>query len=129
MAKLHVELVSPEREIWAGEADMVVAKTIEGEMGILPGHAPVLGLLVDGSVVRIKPADETEVISAMVSGGFFSVASDEVSVLAEYAELGGEIDLVAARAEYERVSGLEGEEATVAQRRARARLRAAGEEV
>ena len=43
MAKLHVELVSPEREIWAGEADMVVAKTIEGEMGILPGHAPVLG--------------------------------------------------------------------------------------
>ena len=45
MAKLHVELVSPEREIWAGEADMVVAKTIEGEMGIMPGHAPVLGLL------------------------------------------------------------------------------------
>ncbi|GAB3963544.1 F0F1 ATP synthase subunit epsilon [Actinoallomurus acanthiterrae] len=129
MAKLHVELVSPEREIWAGEADMVVAKTIEGEMGILPGHAPVLGLLVDGSVVRIKPADDEAVISAMVSGGFFSVASDEVSVLAEYAELGGEIDLAAARAEYEAVSGLEGEEAAVAQRRARARLRAAGEEV
>ncbi|GAA4634865.1 F0F1 ATP synthase subunit epsilon [Actinoallomurus vinaceus] len=129
MAKLHVELVSPEREIWAGEADMVVAKTIEGEMGILPGHAPVLGLLVDGSVVRIKPADESAVISAMVSGGFFSVASDEVSVLAEYAELGGEIDLAAAREEYERVSGLEGEEAAVAQRRARARLRAAGEEI
>jgi F-type H+-transporting ATPase subunit epsilon len=129
VAKLHVELVSPEREIWAGEADMVVAKTIEGEMGILPGHAPVLGLLVDGSVVRIKPADDEAVISAMVSGGFFSVASDEVSVLAEYAELGVEIDLAAARAEYERVSGLESEEAAVAQRRARARLRAAGEEV
>jgi len=129
VAKLHVELVSPEREIWAGEADMVVAKTIEGEMGILPGHAPVLGLLVDGSVVRIKPADDEAVISAMVSGGFFSVASNEVSVLAEYAELGGEIDLAAARSEYERVSGLEGEEAAVAQRRARARLRAAGEEI
>ncbi|MFL6051936.1 MAG: F0F1 ATP synthase subunit epsilon [Actinoallomurus sp.] len=129
MAKLHVELVSPEREIWAGEADMVVAKTIEGEMGILPGHAPVLGLLVDGSVVRIKPADESGTISAMVAGGFFSVASDEVSVLAEYAELGGEIDLDAARAEYERTSGLEGEDAAVAQRRARARLRAAGQEV
>jgi F-type H+-transporting ATPase subunit epsilon len=129
VAKLHVELVSPEREIWAGEADMVVAKTIEGEMGILPGHAPVLGLLVDGSVVRIKPANDDAVISAMVSGGFFSVASDEVSVLAEYAELGGGIDLAAARAEYEAVSGLEGEEAAVALRRARARLRAAGEEV
>lgn len=129
MAKLHVELVSPEREIWAGEADMVVAKTIEGEIGIMPGHEPVLGLLVDGSVVRIRPTDESDVISAMVSGGFFSVASNEVSVLAEYAELGGEIDLDVARAEYERVSGLEGEEAAVAQRRARARLRAAGQEV
>jgi F-type H+-transporting ATPase subunit epsilon len=129
VAKLHVELVSPEREIWAGEADMVVAKTIEGEIGIMPGHEPVLGLLVDGSVVRIRPTDESDVISAMVSGGFFSVASDEVSVLAEYAELGGEIDLDVARAEYERVSGLEGEEAAVAQRRARARLRAAGQEV
>jgi F-type H+-transporting ATPase subunit epsilon len=129
VAKLHVELVSPEREIWAGEADMVVAKTIEGEIGIMPGHEPVLGLLVDGSVVRIRPTDESDVISAMVSGGFFSVASNEVSVLAEYAELGGEIDLDAARAEYERVSGLEGEEAAVAQRRARARLRAAGQEV
>jgi F-type H+-transporting ATPase subunit epsilon len=129
VAKLRVELVSPEREIWAGEADMVVAKTIEGEIGIMPGHEPVLGLLVDGSVVRIRPTDESDVISAMVSGGFFSVASNEVSVLAEYAELGGEIDLDVARAEYERVSGLEGEEAAIAQRRARARLRAAGQEV
>jgi F-type H+-transporting ATPase subunit epsilon len=129
VAKLRVALVSPEREIWAGEADMVVAKTIEGEIGILPGHEPVLGLLVDGSVVRVKPTGEGGTIAAMVSGGFFSVASDEVSVLAEYAELGGEIDIDAARAEYERVSGLEGEEAAVAQRRARARLRAAGQEV
>ncbi len=129
MAKLHVELVSPEREIWAGEADMVVAKTIEGEMGIMPGHAPVLGVMVDGSVVRIKPADGGETVAAMVSGGFFSVASNEVSVLAEYAELGGEVDINAAREEYERASSQEGEEAVAAQRRARARLRAAGQEV
>jgi F-type H+-transporting ATPase subunit epsilon len=129
VAKLNVELVSPEREIWAGEADMVVAKTIEGEMGILPGHAPVLGVMVDGSVVRIKPADGGETVSAMVSGGFFSVAADEVSVLAEYAELGGEVDVSAARAEYERASAEDGDEAAVAQRRARARLRAAGQEV
>ena len=129
MAKLRVELVSPEREIWAGEADMVVAKTLDGEIGILPGHSPVLGVMVDGSVVRITPADDGETISAMVSGGFLSVASNEVSVLAEYAELGGEIDVNAAREEYERAAGLEGDEAAVAQRRARARLRAAGQEV
>lgn len=129
MANLRVELVTPEREMWAGEAEMVVAKTIEGEMGIMPGHAPVLGLMVDGSVVRIKPADGGETIAAMVHGGFFSVASNEVSVLAEYAELGGEIDVNAAREEYERLSSLEGEEAAVAQRRARARLRAAGEDI
>jgi F-type H+-transporting ATPase subunit epsilon len=129
VAKLRVELVSPEREIWAGEADMVVAKTIDGEMGILPGHAPVLGVMVDGSVVRIHPADGGEPVAAMVSGGFFSVASNEVSVLAEYAELGGEVDVAAAREEYERMSAIEGEDAAAAQRRARARLRAAGQEV
>jgi F-type H+-transporting ATPase subunit epsilon len=85
--------------------------------------------MVDGSVVRIKPADGGDVVAAMVSGGFFSVASNEVSVLAEYAELGGEIDVRAAREEYERVSAQEGDEAAAVQRRARARLRAAGEEV
>jgi F-type H+-transporting ATPase subunit epsilon len=129
VAKLRVELVSPEREIWAGEADMVVAKTIEGEVGILPGHAPVLGVMVDGSVVRIKPAEGGEEVSAMVSGGFFSVSSNQVSVLAEYAELGGEVDVEAAREEYERASSQEGDEAAAERRRALARLRAAGQEV
>ncbi|MFD0855899.1 F0F1 ATP synthase subunit epsilon, partial [Actinomadura adrarensis] len=51
MATLRVGLVSPERELWAGEARMVVAQTIEGQLGILPGHAPVLGVLLDGSVL------------------------------------------------------------------------------
>jgi F-type H+-transporting ATPase subunit epsilon len=121
VAKLRVELVSPERELWSGEADMVIARTLDGEIGILPGHSPVLGVMVDGSVVRIKPAEGEETISAMVSGGFLSVASDEVSLLAEYAN--------AAREEYERASGEDGDEAAAAQRRARARLRAAGQEV
>ena len=129
MAKLHVGLVSPERRIWSGEADMVLAKTLEGEIGILPGHAPLLGTMVDGSVVRITPSDEGDAVSAMVSGGFLSVASNEVSVLAEYAELGNEIDVDEARAELERASGLDGDEGAVAQRRARARLRAAGQDV
>ena len=128
MAKLHVGLVSPEREIWSGEADQVVAKTIEGELGILPGHAPVLGVLVDGSVVKISPSDQSEPILAMVGSGFFSVAADEVSVLAEQAELGDEIDVGAAReALQQAMSAPERDDGVVvAERRARARLRAAG---
>jgi F-type H+-transporting ATPase subunit epsilon len=127
---LHVELVSPERQIWAGDAEMVVARTLEGEIGILRGHSPVLGVLLDGSVVRVKlPGEEEDEVTAMVSGGFFSVADDEVSVLAEYAELGSEIDVDEARQQYERASAAEGDEAAVERRRAEARLRAAGVEV
>ncbi|MFI0479343.1 F0F1 ATP synthase subunit epsilon [Actinomadura sp. 9N215] len=125
MANLKVGLVSPEREIWSGEARMVVAQTIEGSLGILPGHAPVLGVLLDGSVVKIEPAAGGEPIVAMVGSGFFSVAADEVSVLAEQAELGDEIDVPEARRALENALAAEGEDATP-ERRARARLRAAG---
>ena len=101
MAKLHVELVSPEREIWAGEADMVVAKTIEGEMGILPVTRRSRrdgGRQCRADQARRRRRDHRR------DGlrRFFSVASNEVSVLAEYAELGGEVDVAAAREEYER---------------------------
>lgn len=132
MAKLKVGLVSPEREVWAGEAEHVIAKSIEGEMGILPGHAPVLGVLVDGSVVRIKPADGGDWVSAMVGGGFFSVAANEVSILAEQAELGDEIDVNAAREALQAAQSGVGDgddELAVTERRARARLRAAGVDV
>ena len=54
MATLHVELVAVERLLWSGEATMVVARTTEGELGILPRHAPLLGQLAEGGVVRIK---------------------------------------------------------------------------
>ena len=126
---LHVEVVSPERRLWAGDAEMVVARTLDGEIGILRGHSPILGLLLDGSVVRVKVPGSEDEVTAMVSGGFFSVADDEVSVLAEYAELGSEIDVDEARRDYERAGTLEGDEAEVEQRRAEARLRAAGVEV
>ncbi|GAA0582349.1 MULTISPECIES: F0F1 ATP synthase subunit epsilon [Actinomadura] len=125
MANLRVGLVSPEREIWSGEAKMVVAQTIEGSLGILPGHAPVLGVLLDGSVVKVEPADGGEPIVAMVGSGFFSVAADEVSVLAEQAELGHEVDVQDARQALEDALAAESEDATT-ERRARARLRAAG---
>lgn len=101
---LRVELVVPEGEIWAGRAEMVIAKTLEGDIGVLTGHTPVLGILAEGSLVRIRPeaspdapAGSGEVVAA-VNGGFFSVADDRVSVLAREAQLGGEVDTTAAQA-------------------------------
>ena len=101
MAKLNVALVSAERTVWTGEADMVIAKTVDGEIGIMPGHAPVLGSLVDGGVVRAIGTGNTDVIAA-VHGGFLSVSDDVVSVLAEIAELSEEIDVPRARTALDR---------------------------
>jgi len=81
VAQLHVELVAVEEKIWSGEADMVIARTTEGELGVLPGHAPLLGQLAEPSQVRIK-AGGTE-SSYDVSGGFLSVTGSGVTVLAE----------------------------------------------
>jgi F-type H+-transporting ATPase subunit epsilon len=128
VATLKVGLVSPEREIWSGEAKMVVAQTIEGSLGILPGHAPVLGVLLDGSVVKIEPADGGAPVLAAVGSGFFSVAANEVSVLAEQVERDEEIDVDDAKRALDAALAAEGEDATP-ERRARARLRAAGVEV
>jgi len=134
MAKLRVGVVSPEREIWSGEADMVIAKTVDGEIGIMPNHAPVLGILVDGGVLTVKRGDGDDLVAA-VHGGFISVANNDVSVLAEMAELGSEVDVAAARDALNRalasVDAAEGTDfdAQLEAKRARARLRAAGEEV
>ncbi|MCW2598575.1 MAG: ATPase, complex, delta/epsilon subunit-like protein [Frankiales bacterium] len=86
---LHVELVSVEREVWSGEADSVVARTTEGEIGILPGHAPVLGQLAEGYDIRIQQAGGGE-LAVNVSGGFLSVTDEGVTILAESATLPGE---------------------------------------
>jgi F-type H+-transporting ATPase subunit epsilon len=105
---LHVTLVVPEGEIWAGAADRVIAKTLDGDVGLLTGHTPVLGILAPGSVVRILPEDSAggaDWIQAAVGGGFLSVADDRVSVLARRAALGGEVDKVAARADLETALG------------------------
>ena len=85
---LHVELVSVEREVWSGEASTVIARTTEGEIGILPGHASLLGQLAEGSEVRITQESGGEVV-ATVSGGFLSVTDSGVTVLAEQASLAG----------------------------------------
>ncbi len=82
--QFHVELVSVEAKVWSGEADMVVARTTEGELGVLAGHAPLLGELKDPSRVRVKVGDGDEV-AYDIAGGFISVTEDGVTVLAESA--------------------------------------------
>ena len=85
MATMHVELVSVERRLWSGEANAVYARTIEGELGILPGHAPLLGALAPGWSVRVDRVGE-EQLRVAVHGGFLSVRREGVSILAEMAE-------------------------------------------
>ena len=86
---LHVELVAVEREVWSGEADFVKARTTEGEIGILPGHAPLLGELAEGHDVTITQAGGSELV-VNLSGGFLSVTDQGVTILAESATLPGE---------------------------------------
>jgi F-type H+-transporting ATPase subunit epsilon len=126
---LQVALVMPEGEIWAGPAQMVSAKTRDGDIGLMTGHAPVLGILVEGSVVRIRPeGDDTEEVSAAVNGGFLSIANDRVSILARHALLSPDIDTAAAQSALDaalEAAGPGGEE-TAEIRYYRAQLRAAG---
>jgi F-type H+-transporting ATPase subunit epsilon len=123
---LQVELVAADRLVWSGEATMVIARTTEGDVGVLPHHAPMLSLMVDG-VVDVQTA-EGETWVAAVDAGFLSVANNRISILAEHAEMSHEIDLEKARADLERArsageyeSEAEAEEAV---RRAEARIRA-----
>jgi F-type H+-transporting ATPase subunit epsilon len=127
VAEMAVELVAVERKVWSGTATSLFARTTEGELGVLPGHVPLLGELVDGGVVTIETTDG-ETVTAAVHGGFLSVTGERVSVLAETAELAEEIDVSRARSALERVDS-EDEEAEAARARAEARLRAAGETV
>ncbi len=130
VATMRVEVVSPDRMVWSGEAEMVIAKTGEGDVGVMPGHQPLLGTLVE-SPVRVKRGGGQPDLVAAVHGGFISVSSRGVSVLAEVVELGEEVDVSRARSAYDRTAGAAEEdvETRAAHRRAAARLRAAGEDV
>jgi len=121
---LHVELVAADRLVWSGEATMVIARTTEGDVGILPNHAPMLSVVIEG-VVDIQ-TDEGETWVAAVDAGFLSVANNRVSVLAERAEMSHEIDLEKARHDLERAkaAGENDDAAAEAYRRAAARIRA-----
>lgn len=120
---LQVELVAADRTVWSGRADMVIARTVEGDVGVLRGHAPMLALLTD-AVVEITD-DEGNVTVAVVDGGFLSVAGDRVSVLSERAVLSEEINVDEVRAELDTaqdVGNVDESERRI--RRAEARLRA-----
>lgn len=95
MAEIAVELVAVERMLWSGQANIVTAQTTEGEIGVLPGHEPMLGQLVDNGVVVIRPVDGDKLVAA-VQGGFLSVSEDKVTILAEFAVWADEIDVAEA---------------------------------
>jgi F-type H+-transporting ATPase subunit epsilon len=124
---LQVELVSPERILYSGEADMVVARTSEGDIAFLTGHAPFIGALGIGAV-SIRATDGTEERAA-VHGGFIEVSGDRVSILSDVAELASDIDAARARRaleEAERVQDRDDAEVEAALRRARLRVELAG---
>lgn len=127
---LNVEVVAVERQIWSGEATRVIARTTEGELGILPGHIPLLGQLADGGTVRILQESGEELVVA-AHGGFLSVTTRGVSILAEVAEFADEIDVGRARKALDnaRAADSDDEDAQAAAKRAESRLLAAGETV
>jgi F-type H+-transporting ATPase subunit epsilon len=125
---MTVELVSPERVIWSGEASMVVSRTLDGEVAFQPGHAPFIGVLVNHHC-RIYRADGT-VQSAAVHRGFVEVSPSKVTLLSDEAELDFEIDVAQAREDKEeaeaRLRHEHDAEAVAKLAKANARLRTVG---
>ena len=125
---LHVEVVSPERILWTGEAHLVLARTIGGgDIAFLTGHAPFVGAL-DVHTVVVRAEDGTDEVIA-VHGGFVEVSNDRVTVLSDVAEVSSQIDVERARAAQERAEAAtragDDAEAEAALRRAHVRLEAA----
>lgn len=116
---LQIELVAADRVVWSGQASMVIARTVEGDLGVLPNHAPLLSLLVPG-VVEITPTEGAP-FKAAVEEGFLSVADNRVSILSEDAFLASEINLEVAKADLAEAESAEDQDAV---RRAEARIRA-----
>lgn len=128
MSKMQLDIVTPERKVYSDEVDMVITRAAEGDIGILPKHAPLVSPL-KATAVRIKKDGEEELVA--VSGGFLEVRPDKVTILAETAELPEEIDVnraeaAKARAE-ERIARGEGDikRAELALARAKTRLQVA----
>lgn len=95
MTTMQVDIVTPERKVYSEQAEMVMARTVEGEIGILPGHSPLVGTLQIGVVRVQKDGQETAIA---VSGGFMEVNPQHTTILAETAELPTDIDVERAEA-------------------------------
>jgi F-type H+-transporting ATPase subunit epsilon len=127
---LDVQVVSPERILWSGEAAMVAVRTLEGgDIAFLTGHAPFVGAL-DVGPAMIRP-EQGEDVGFAVHGGFVEVSDNRVSILSDVAELADDIDPARARAAKERAEAAiraaeEEDEFRHALRRAEVRLRVAG---
>jgi F-type H+-transporting ATPase subunit epsilon len=126
MAEMTVELVAVERRVWSGKASFVFARTTVGEIGILPGHEQTLAQLEEQGIVRIDGVDGNATTVA-VHGGFLHVTPENVTILAESAEIDNEIDVSRARAALDRADTSD-EEGAAAAARAQIRLKAAGAE-
>ncbi|MDP4013592.1 MAG: F0F1 ATP synthase subunit epsilon [Candidatus Nanopelagicales bacterium] len=122
MAELKVSIVAVDRPIWRGGATSIVLKTVEGDIGILPGHEPVLAMMADGPV-RIDSVEGGPLLFA-VHGGFFSLDSDKISILAETAESADEIDVERAKAAKQRAiaAGADDPDEIAAMHRAETRI-------
>jgi F-type H+-transporting ATPase subunit epsilon len=132
---LQVALVVPDGELWSGNARMVIAKTLDGDIGLLGSHPSVLGILVPGSVVEIRdPEDgggaQEPIVRAAVLSGFLSVHDDRVSIMAREATLGSQVDRATVQSELDAAlseGGPGGDEESAEVKYARALLRASGD--
>lgn len=100
MSSFLLEIVTPERKVYANDAKMIVVKGVEGELGILPRHIPMVTALKIAPVLIKKTDGQQERVA--VHGGFMEVRNDKVVILAESAELGSDIDIDRARKAKER---------------------------
>jgi F-type H+-transporting ATPase subunit epsilon len=127
VAEMQVDLVAVERKVWSGTAEFVFARTSVGEIGVLPHHEPLIAQLTDAGMVRIDPSDG-ESVRVAVFGGFLSMDGEKLTILAEEAELGDQIDVAAAQQERDRAD-TDDAAGRATRARAEARLAAAGQAV
>ncbi|MDP6422076.1 MAG: F0F1 ATP synthase subunit epsilon [SAR202 cluster bacterium] len=127
MAEIRLEIVTAERVVYSEQIDILVAPGVDGELGILPSHAPLLTMLKPGEIRVVKDGDETFM---SVSGGFLEVIGEKITILADTAEHADEIDAERAEAALNRAqerveaaaSDMDLERALASMRRSQARL-------
>jgi F-type H+-transporting ATPase subunit epsilon len=130
MARIRLDIVTAERVVFSDEVDVVVAPGVEGQLGILPHHAPLMTILEAGELLARKGGEE---FSLVISGGFLEVRPDRIIILADAAERATEIDVARAEAAKQRAQerlrthppAVDAAQAEAALRRALARIKVA----